>query len=117
MKKGEQITKAAGISNDAVEAKTGKTWQEWFKILDAAGAVKPGHKEIVAYLAENYKVSPWWRQMVTVAYEQERGLRRKHETPQGFQMSASKTIAVPVSNLFKERYPMERTRPAGRVGR
>ena len=30
--------KQAGISSDAVKAKTGKRWEEWFAILDAAGA-------------------------------------------------------------------------------
>jgi uncharacterized protein YndB with AHSA1/START domain len=38
--------------------------------------------------------------MVTVCYERERGLRQVHETPHGFQVSASKTIAVPLSALF-----------------
>jgi hypothetical protein len=26
------------MSDDAVKAKTGKVWSEWFRILDAAGA-------------------------------------------------------------------------------
>jgi hypothetical protein len=36
--------KAAGISDAAVQAKTGKTWTEWFAILDQAGAAAWPHK-------------------------------------------------------------------------
>ncbi len=96
----KEASKPAGISDATVKARTGRTWPEWFAILDEAGAVKLGHKGIVALLSEHHRVGPWWRQMVTVAYEQERGLRAKHQTPQGFQVSVSKTIGAPVSAVF-----------------
>jgi hypothetical protein len=89
-----------GISDEAVSAKTGKTWSEWFAILDKAGANAMPHKEIATYLYEKHKVPGWWCQMVTVGYERERGLRQVHETPEGFQVSVSKTIAVPLADLF-----------------
>jgi uncharacterized protein YndB with AHSA1/START domain len=38
--------------------------------------------------------------MVAVGYEQARGLRRKHEKPEGFQVSASRTIAAPIGAAF-----------------
>ena len=90
----------AGISDGAVKAGTGRTWGEWFAILDDAGATKGGHKGIVAVLSEHHRVGPWWRQMVAVGYEQERGLRQRHQTPDGFQLSVSTTVAVPVDRLF-----------------
>jgi len=89
------------ISDEAVQSKTGKTWAEWFAILDATGAMKMNHKGIVAYLREQYRVGPWSQQMVTVAYEHEGGKRRKYETPTGFQASAGKTMAVPPAALYK----------------
>ncbi len=89
------------IGDEAVKAKTGKTWSEWFKILDKADATKMSHKEIVAHLKEKFGVGSWWRQMVTVTYEQARGMREVHEKPEGFQISKSKTIAAPVSKLYK----------------
>ena len=89
-----------GVSDEAVKAKTGKNWSEWFAILDAAGARKMDHKAIVAYLVDEHEVGSWWRQMVTVTYEQARGLREKHENPQGFQISRSKTLDVPVERLY-----------------
>jgi uncharacterized protein YndB with AHSA1/START domain len=89
------------MSDEAVRAKTGKSWDEWFAILDAAGAQTLGHREIVALLSEQHGVGPWWRQMVTVTYEQARGMREKHQTASGYTANASRTIGVPVSRLFE----------------
>jgi hypothetical protein len=91
----------AGIGSEAVHAKTGKTWKEWFAVLDKAGASKWPHKDIARHLHDECGCPGWWSQMVTVGYEQARGLRVKHEKCDGeFSASASKTLAVPVSALF-----------------
>jgi len=87
------------IGDEAVRKRTGKVWAEWFAILDQAGAKKLDHKGIVALLDE-YDIGGWWQQMVTVAYEQERGLRDKHQKPESYEISGSKTVAVPVGELF-----------------
>ena len=87
------------ISDDAVAAKTGRNWDQWFAYLDKKGAAGLDHRAIVALLADS--APPWWRQMVAVTYEQARGLRKKHEKPAGFEVSASKTIGAPVSALAK----------------
>jgi uncharacterized protein YndB with AHSA1/START domain len=89
------------MSDDSVKAKTGKTWNEWFKVLDAAGAKKLTHQEIVALLHKKHGVGPWWQQMVTVTYEQARGLREQHQKPEGYEISISRTIEEPVSKAFK----------------
>ena len=39
-------------TDEAVKAKTGRVWAEWFEILDKAGAKKWPHKEIAAYLLQ-----------------------------------------------------------------
>jgi uncharacterized protein YndB with AHSA1/START domain len=88
------------MSDEAVEAKTGRAWAEWFAILDAAGAQQMSHKQIVALLSEGYGVGAWWQQMVTVTYEQARGLRGKHEMPSGYQISRSKTLDAPLEKVF-----------------
>ncbi len=93
--------KPAGISDEAVKAGSGKTWPEWFAILDAGSGTKLGHKGIVALLGEHQRLGPWWRQMVAVAYEQARGLRQVHQTPEGFQLSVSRTVEVPADALFR----------------
>lgn len=53
------------------------------------------HKDIALWLRENHIESGWWSQMVTVGYEQARGLRQKHEKPTGFDVGRSKTFPVP----------------------
>ena len=88
------------MSDEAVNAKTGKTWKQWFAILDKAGAKKMSHQEIVKYLSGEYAVGPWWQQMVTATYEQARGLRDLHQKPEGYQISVSRTIKVPIGKLY-----------------
>jgi hypothetical protein len=90
----------AGIGDAAVLAKTGKNWAKWFAILDKAGAAAWPHKEIAVYLHDQCGCPNWWSQMVTVGYEQARGLRVKHQKAVGFSASASKTISVSVTVLF-----------------
>jgi hypothetical protein len=88
------------MKSEAVFAKTGKTWDEWFSLLDEAGCSNKTHKEIVAVVHENGAGS-WWQQMVTVEYERARGLRVKFESCDGdIRVNASKTIAAPVEAVF-----------------
>ncbi len=91
---------APRMSDEAVKAKTGKTWAEWFAILDKAGAKKLNHRGIVALVGKYHRVGPWWEQMVTVGYERARGLRAVHEKPRGFEISSSKTVAALAARLF-----------------
>ena len=92
--------KPAFMSDAAVEKRTGKTWPEWFVLLDRAGAKKMTHQQIVAFLVKNHGLGPWWQQMVTVAYEQTRGMRELHQTAKGYQISVSKTLNAPLSEVF-----------------
>jgi hypothetical protein len=72
-----------------------------FSILDKAGALKMSHKEIAEYLYDKRGVPGWWCQMVAVTYEQERGIREKHERPDGYSVSASRTFEVSINTLYK----------------
>jgi hypothetical protein len=95
------IEQAVGVSSDAVARRTGKSWAEWFALLDAAGAGELDHKGIVAVLAQRHGVGPWWQQMVTVAYEQARGKREKQDADEGYQVDVSKTLELPLAKLFR----------------
>jgi uncharacterized protein YndB with AHSA1/START domain len=98
--KGEN-KKSGGIGDTAVRARTRKGWAEWFKILDAAGARRMSHREIVAVLSQEYpKLGSWWQQMVTVSYEQARGLREKHQRPGGYEISVSRTLGASAWALY-----------------
>ncbi|HXE74392.1 MAG TPA: SRPBCC domain-containing protein [Candidatus Xenobia bacterium] len=99
--KNESNAKYGGISDAALRKATGKGWEDWFEFLDAAKAHKLGHKDIVDVLYKKHKnVDGWWLQMITVGYEQARGLRVRHQKPGGFEISSSKTVNVPVARLF-----------------
>jgi hypothetical protein len=88
------------VSDEAVRAATGKGWDEWFSVLDAAGGRELTHQQIVAYLREQHGVGPWWQQGVTNTYEQYIGRRSKHEMPEGFQISRSRTLLARLPELL-----------------
>lgn len=91
----------AGIRSAAVKKATGRTWTDWVTLLNKAGAKSWPHAEIVLWLHKKHKVADWWCQMVTVGYEQASGRRVKHQKPDGFEISVSKTIGAPVSLAFE----------------
>jgi hypothetical protein len=89
-------------SDAVIQANTGKTWDEWFAVLDQWGAVERPHPEIARYINQEHGVGGWWAQGVTVAYEQARGLRAPGQRRGGqFEVNASKTVAVPVERLYE----------------
>jgi uncharacterized protein YndB with AHSA1/START domain len=96
----KDLSAIAGMSDDAVRAATGRDWGEWFAVLDQAGATAWSHGERTKYLGSEHGCKSWWRQMVAVGYERARGLRAKHEKPDGFEISRSRTIGVGVPRLF-----------------
>lgn len=58
--KSAENKKYGGISDAAVRKATGKGWQDWFAILDKAGATRLAHKDIVEALTKKHpKVDGW----------------------------------------------------------
>lgn len=93
--------KQAGISDIAIKKATGDTWSTWFTKLDRAGGRHSSHKEIAAMVKMIAPaVNAWWQQMIAGAYERARGLRKKHEMPDGFQISVSRTIPQSLEKLY-----------------
>ena len=88
-------------SNDeTVVAKTGRTWGDWFAILDDAGAATLAHRDIAAALQSDHDIPAWWAQSITVEYERARGLRDVHQTTRGYEVSVSKTIDAPPDSVW-----------------
>ena len=97
-------------SEESVRDATGRTWDAWFKMLDKWGAKDKKHPEIARWLSQEHGVDGWWAQSVTVAYEQERGMRAPGQMADGtYSVNASKTINVPLKDLF-EAFENERVR-------
>jgi uncharacterized protein YndB with AHSA1/START domain len=89
------------VAEERVVAATGRGWQPWLEALDAWGAASRSHTDIARWLREEQGVDGWYSQSITVGYERARGLRAPGQRPDGFAVSASKTIAVPVERLFE----------------
>jgi Domain of unknown function (DUF4287) len=88
-------------SGEAVRRATGRDRESWFALLDAWGAVNRPHREIAAWLSGEHAMDGWWAQSLTVDYEQARGLRPPGGARDGtFEVSASRTVRVPVERLF-----------------
>lgn len=80
---------------------TGRDREEWFGILDAWGAPGREYREIADWLTGDHGISSWWAQKVIVEYQEARGLRDPGVRRDGtFEITASKTVAVPVGRLF-----------------
>jgi uncharacterized protein YndB with AHSA1/START domain len=90
----------ARVSSEAVRERTGRGYDEWFAVLDDWGATGRTHKEIAAHLVEERGVAGWWAQSLTVAYEQERGMRAPGQRKDGYSANASKTVRAPMEEIF-----------------
>jgi hypothetical protein len=88
------------VSDEVIRRRTGRGWEEWFDLLDEWGAVDRKHSEVARWLREEQGIDGWSSQSVTVSYERARGLREVGENADGFSITASKTIAVPVERLY-----------------
>jgi Domain of unknown function (DUF4287) len=91
---------AKPVSDQKIKEATGRTWEAWLSILDRWGARDRKHGETVDFLMTQHDVEGWYAQAITVGYERARGMRLKHQQADGFTISASKTIAVPIDALF-----------------
>jgi hypothetical protein len=91
----------AGMSDVALKAKTGCTWDRWVHALDRHGADRMSHRDIAALVSTKYKVDSWWSQTVTVGYERIKRLRARGQRRDGtYEATKSRTFNVPVTTLF-----------------
>jgi hypothetical protein len=90
------------IGDTAIVKKTGHGYDHWFAVLDAFDAKAKGHTASATHLYEDHGVPGWHGQMITVAYERERGLRAVNQSCAGdFQVSVSKTVPANVTEVAK----------------
>lgn len=107
MKKTPRATKKSilsinKISNTSVEKATQKSWSEWIDILNRAGAQSLSHREIVRILAQKHRLSLWWQQMVTNAYEIYIGRRIEGQNQKGlYSLTVTKTLPVDAKKYWQ----------------
>jgi hypothetical protein len=92
----------AGMSDEAIKAKTGCPWERWVYALDKKNASTWSHRAIADYVKKTYKVPDWWTQTVTVGYERIKGMRAIGQRMNGsFEANKSRTFAAPVSRVYR----------------
>ena len=96
---GSPFRGANGASDEALIQRTGHDWAHWYRLLDAWGGATRKHPEIARWLKDAHGVDGWWSQELTVRYEMAIGRRVPGQRSDGFEVSASKTIGVPVERL------------------
>ena len=87
-------------SDEALLARTGRPWGEWYELLRSWGAADRPHPEIARWLVNEHGVDGWWAQELTVRYEMASGRRQPGQRPDGFAITVSKTFGVPVEVLY-----------------
>lgn len=94
-------------SDEKIRERTGRGWEEWFAMLDDWGAADRSHRDIARWLAEQMGIHPlaWNAQAITASYELTRGLREVGEKADGFAITASRTVDVPVERLYEAVVP------------
>lgn len=98
----EDYETLAGMSNEAVQKRTGRTWPEWATWLDERKAYEWDHPAIAAHLGSEFGFGGWWAQMVTVSYERFRGLREVGQRRDGgYEAGRSRTVPVSLRTLFE----------------
>lgn len=89
------------IGADKVARATGRPREEWFAVLDAAGADGWAHQQIAGWLVSEHGVDGWWAQSLTVGYEQARGMRQPGQRQDGtFDANVSRTVGLPAEDVF-----------------
>jgi hypothetical protein len=100
----EAIDRTALMTSDeTIRRRTGRGWEEWFDLLDDWGAPERSHRDTARWVAEQQGIHPlaWNAQAVVYSYERARGLRAVGEHADGFAITATKTVAVPVDRLYE----------------
>jgi uncharacterized protein YndB with AHSA1/START domain len=90
-------------SDATIRERSGRGWEEWFDLLDEWGAAERPHREIARWVAGRLGIDPlaWNAQAIALSYERARGLRAVGQRSDGFAVTVSRTVAVPVERLYQ----------------
>jgi uncharacterized protein YndB with AHSA1/START domain len=87
------------ISDASVQAATGHTLEQWFKLIDKQGGAALGRRAIGEWLYE-MKVAIWWAATITIEYEIARGQLEKDGKPRGYTICATKSIKAEAARVY-----------------
>ena len=89
------------VSDESVKRETGKSFSEWWKVLDAFGGPAKGRREIGVHLIQELKVDPWWSATLQVEYERHKGLVEKDGRGKGYTICATKSVKAPPERCWE----------------
>jgi len=91
------------ITDKVVVTKTGSTMEAWFRHLDSLGAQKLTASQIHELIGtvDGLTLGEWNHGLLGTSYQWSRGLRKRGQKENGFEIGVSKTIGVPVSALYE----------------
>jgi hypothetical protein len=97
---GQEPDSWLATSDERIRERTGRGWEEWFDRIDTWGELT--HREIARRIAAELNIDPlaWNAQAITMSYERTRGGRQAGQREDGFAVTATKTLPVPVEQLF-----------------
>jgi uncharacterized protein YndB with AHSA1/START domain len=92
------------LDDVSCKAATGKSYADWFALLDSVDALKKGRRESVHVLyntmGNNNNVDGWWATTIYVAYEAHKGIVKKDGHAEGYTICVTKSIGAPVSKTY-----------------
>ncbi len=97
-----EMAERAGMADATIKRRTGRSWAEWVRTLDADNAAALPHRDIARIVKQKHGVADWWSQSVTVGYERIKGLREQGQRRGGaFEASKSKTFNHSPAAVFR----------------
>lgn len=89
------------IDDASCKANTGKTFGEWFAVLDSIDALAKGRRDSVNHVYGMIEgTDPWWPTTIYVEYEKHKGIVKKDGLQEGYTICCTKSISAPVSKTY-----------------
>lgn len=89
------------VSDANVKKETGKSFAEWWKVLDDFGGPAKGRREIGNHLYGELKVDAWWSATLQVEYERHKGVVEKDGRGKGYTICATKSVKAPPERCWE----------------
>ncbi len=94
--------KIGSVSSESVKKHTGNDWDVWIKILNKRSYQTFSHQQLVQVLKTEFKLTPWWQQIVARSYQIAIGARVPNQTLKGtYTTTATKSLKIPVKEVYK----------------
>ena len=86
--------------DESVIEHTGKSWNQWCDLIDTWPEAADGHAAVAARVLEEFDVTGWWSQGITVGWERITGRRLVNQMSDGtFTAAVSRTITIDGAEL------------------